>query len=41
MSSASLSGKCGGRRRWVTNGWICDNCNCCFHINCANVRPIL
>jgi hypothetical protein len=39
MNSASLSGKCGACRRWVTNGLICNTCNCCFHINCTSTNP--
>ena len=28
-------------RRLVTNGLIYNNCNCCFHIYCANTGPSL
>ena len=38
MNSVSLSGKCGACRRWVTNGLICNSCNCCFHINCTSTN---
>jgi hypothetical protein len=31
-----LSGKCGACHRWVTNGLVCNNCNCCFHTNYAS-----
>jgi hypothetical protein len=41
MTSTSTSGKCGACCRWVTNGVICNNCDCCFHINCANSSPSL
>ena len=39
MNSVSLSGKCGACHRWVTNGLICNTCNCCFHINCTSTNP--
>ena len=41
MSSTSLYGQYGACCRWLTNGLICDKCNCCFHINCTNVSPSL
>ena len=41
MTSTSISGKCVACRRWVTNGVICNNCDCCFHINYANSSPSL